>query len=96
MDIIEDGVNGYLVDVEDAEALAERLVRVLTAEEGEWLAMSDAAYASARRFTWEQATELFERALLKAVVRRQAGPAPGPGSPAGRAGRRDGGLVRTG
>jgi glycosyltransferase involved in cell wall biosynthesis len=70
MDIIEEGVNGYLVDVEDVEALADRLVRVLTATPERWAEMSEAAYASARRFTWDEATDLFEAALLKAAGRR--------------------------
>ena len=73
VDVIEDGVNGYLVDIEDAEGLADRLVRVLTLPDAEWRAMSDAAYATATRYTWDDATILFERALLTAIGREKRG-----------------------
>lgn len=67
MDLIQDGVNGYLVDVGDAGGLAERIVDVLAAPDPQWRRMSDAAYAKAREYTWDAATTLFENAL-KAVV----------------------------
>mgnify|MGYP000660480555 CR=1 FL=1 len=73
MDIVEDGVNGYLVDVEDARALADRLVHVLGLPEDKWRAMSDAAYATATRYTWDDATGLFEKALETAVERSRRG-----------------------
>ena len=71
MDIVEESRNGFLVEIEDAEALAAGLVRVLTSSEEVWRGMSDAALASARQFTWDQATELFEAALFKAIEREQ-------------------------
>lgn len=73
MDIIEDGVNGYLVDVKDVEALADRVLRVLNLSEEEWLKMSDAAYATASSFTWDDATDLFEQALEFAIERDKRG-----------------------
>jgi glycosyltransferase involved in cell wall biosynthesis len=63
-DIVENGKNGFLVDVEDAEALGKRLNQVLSFSEADWLAMSDAALQTARGYTWQDATDLFERALL--------------------------------
>jgi len=72
-DIIEDGWNGYLVDVEDSDALADRLVRVLNLPEAEWREMSDAAYDTATRYTWDDATDLFEEALETAIVRSRRG-----------------------
>lgn len=64
MDIIEDGVNGYLVDVEDSQTLAERLIDVLNLSEKEWLAMSNAALAVAENYTWNDATDRLEAALM--------------------------------
>lgn len=64
LDTVEEGVNGFLVDVEDSDGLAERLVKVLTLGEAEWRRMSDAALATATRYTWDDATDLLERALL--------------------------------
>jgi glycosyltransferase involved in cell wall biosynthesis len=84
MDIVEEGRNGYLVDIEDAGALADRLVRVATAPAAEWAGMSEAAYGSAQQFTWDQATELFEAALFKAVERQRR---PGDAALVGSGGR---------
>ena len=69
MDLIEDGVNGYLVDVGDTEGLARRLIDVLELPEPTWQQMSEAAYRTAEKFTWEAATVLFEQALELAVKR---------------------------
>jgi glycosyltransferase involved in cell wall biosynthesis len=66
-DFVIDGTNGLLVDVEDADALAERLLRVLGMDEARWKRMSDAALATAQGYTWDDATSLFERALAEVV-----------------------------
>jgi len=68
MDIIEEGVNGFLVDTEDAEALAERLVHVLHMAEDRWRAMSNAAYATAIECNWDDSTALIEKALDTAIA----------------------------
>jgi glycosyltransferase involved in cell wall biosynthesis len=66
-DFIKPGRNGYLVPVGDAEALADRLIDVLSLNEAEWRAMSDAAVATATRYTWDDATGLLERALCEII-----------------------------
>jgi len=73
MDIIEDGVNGHLVDVKDVGALADRTLRVLRLPAEEWRQMSDAAYQTATRFTWDDATNLFEQALKLCIERNRRG-----------------------
>jgi glycosyltransferase involved in cell wall biosynthesis len=73
LDILEDGVNGYLVDVKDAAALADRLLRVLNLSNEQWRQMSDAAYRTATAYTWEQATSLFESALELTIDRTRRG-----------------------
>jgi glycosyltransferase involved in cell wall biosynthesis len=73
LDIIREGVNGHLVDVKDANALAARAVRVLSLPETEWKQMSDAALQTAIGYTWENATDLFEKALEFAIERRERG-----------------------
>jgi glycosyltransferase involved in cell wall biosynthesis len=72
-DIIQDGINGYVVPIEDSTGLAERMDRVLSLSDTEWRAMSDAAYATATRYTWDDATVLFERALQETIARRTRG-----------------------
>ena len=69
MDTIIDGVNGYIVDVDDVTSLADRLVSVLQSPEADWQAMSDAAYATAERYTWDDATDLLEAALDRAIAK---------------------------
>jgi glycosyltransferase involved in cell wall biosynthesis len=69
LDIVEEGVNGHLVDVKDVNALAERVMHVLNLPELRWKQMSDAAFETAIRYSWDDATELFEQALEFAVAR---------------------------
>lgn len=70
LDIIRDGVNGYLVDTGDHEALGRRLVDILSLDETRWLEMSNAALATVTAYTWDDATDLLEAALLEAVENR--------------------------
>jgi glycosyltransferase involved in cell wall biosynthesis len=63
MDLIEEGKNGFLVDVDDAETLAEGLLKIFHFEETRWKRMSAAALATAQGYTWDDATTLLERAL---------------------------------
>jgi glycosyltransferase involved in cell wall biosynthesis len=72
LDTVEDGINGYLVDVKDDRALADRLLHVLALGDKDWRRLSDAAYRTAARFTWDDATALFEQALQSALDRRSA------------------------
>ncbi|HWE37746.1 MAG TPA: glycosyltransferase family 4 protein [Isosphaeraceae bacterium] len=72
-DLIEDGVNGHLVDVGDLDALTDRTARVLELPAAAWRAMSDAARRTAARYTWDDATDLFEAALRSAVDHHRAG-----------------------
>jgi glycosyltransferase involved in cell wall biosynthesis len=64
-DIIKNGVNGYLVRQEDVDSLASKLLHVLTLSHEDWVAMSDHAYKTATQYTWDDATELLENALIK-------------------------------
>jgi len=69
-DIIEDGVNGFLVPVDDVDALTARALEILTVDEPAWERMSEAARRRAERYTWDDATRLFESALRHAVETR--------------------------
>jgi glycosyltransferase involved in cell wall biosynthesis len=68
LDIIQNGVNGYLVPVGDSTGLADRVIDVLKLPEADWKTMSDQAHATATRYTWEDAAALFEAALEKTIV----------------------------
>jgi glycosyltransferase involved in cell wall biosynthesis len=58
---------GMLIPMEDPQAMAEAMLRVCSMTEGEWRGLSDAAYANASRYTWNDATDRFEAALRRAV-----------------------------
>ncbi|WP_227271830.1 glycosyltransferase family 4 protein [Roseobacter weihaiensis] len=62
-DAITPGRNGYLADIGDAEGLAQGLIQVLKAPQEEWKALSAAAHAYVKDYSWEDATALFEKVL---------------------------------
>lgn len=64
-DVIENGHNGYAVAVEDAEALGARLTDVLSLDNASWEKMSQAALLRAGGYSWSDAAESFEYALLE-------------------------------
>jgi glycosyltransferase involved in cell wall biosynthesis len=63
IDVVDNGVNGYLVPIADVKALADRITELLSFGDARWRAMSDAALATATRYTWDNATDLLEDAL---------------------------------
>jgi glycosyltransferase involved in cell wall biosynthesis len=71
LDIIENGSNGYLGSNRRLSCLSEKLVQVLTLSDKQWQAMSDAAYATAVQYTWDDATDRFEAALQFACDQSQ-------------------------
>ena len=73
IDLVEDGVTGYLLDVNDVDGLTSRLIKVLELPEPAWQRMSEAAYDSVKNFTWDRATDLFEQALEVSIARFASG-----------------------
>lgn len=65
-ELLADGA-GILVKPEDPEDMAKAIVRLCNFSEAEWRAMSEAAYAKAIGYTWDDATDRFEAALDRAV-----------------------------
>lgn len=63
-DVIEDNVNGYAVNIDDAEALGAQLVKIISMDSKGWKKMSDAAHQKALAHSWEKACDLFELALF--------------------------------
>jgi glycosyltransferase involved in cell wall biosynthesis len=62
-DFVREGENGFLVDVGDASAMADRTLTLLKDRERH-ARMSDAAYATRLDYTWEKAVARFEVALF--------------------------------
>lgn len=66
-DIITDGEDGYLCDINDVNALTKSVLKLFDMHEIDWLKFSNAAYKNAHHYTWEDAANLFESALFNAV-----------------------------
>lgn len=66
-DYVVDGVTGFLVDVGDADAMANRIIDILARHDASWQAMSDASYNMARNFDWDKSAEILEAALMAAI-----------------------------
>jgi hypothetical protein len=61
-----------MAPVGNSEQLSQRIVEVCQSSDAQWKAMSDAAYATATSYTWDDATDRFEAALAKAVKKSRA------------------------
>jgi glycosyltransferase involved in cell wall biosynthesis len=65
-ELISEG-GGILVHPEHPQSMAHAIVEVAEMSQDAWREMSDKAYATANRYTWEDAAERFESALTVAV-----------------------------
>jgi glycosyltransferase involved in cell wall biosynthesis len=79
-ELLEPG-GGMMIPMEAPRAMADAILKVCSMHATEWRAMSDAAHATATRYTWDDATDQFEAALVRAV---EAAGAAGGATPAGR------------
>jgi len=70
------GGGGILVPHEDPAAIAEAIVKVCSMPDPAWRALSDAALATAGGYTWDDATDLFEKALHDVVATPSASAEP--------------------
>jgi glycosyltransferase involved in cell wall biosynthesis len=66
-DYVIDGVSGYLVEVNNAEEMAQRIVAVLTLDNDAWRDMSEASYRKASEFDWNHSAKLMETGLLSVL-----------------------------
>lgn len=75
---LRDGINGWCVAVDDAEAVAQAAHRVLSLSPTDWAAMSEAAHATVKDSQWDQSSRQFETALHNAMAtaRRATSPCP--------------------
>ncbi|HZL37729.1 MAG TPA: glycosyltransferase family 4 protein [Tepidisphaeraceae bacterium] len=67
-ELLADGA-GIPVPPEDPAAMARQIIAVAKMNDADWRALSDRAYQRASRYTWDDATDLFEAALRGAVQR---------------------------
>ena len=62
-DLLSKG-GGIEVAMEDVQAMAAAIIRIVDMPEREWTDMSDAGYLTATSYTWADATDKLERAIL--------------------------------
>jgi len=67
LEILTDGVNGFLVDAGDDEGFADATLRILSLSETDWRSLSAAANRSVAHPTWDESSSLFEQALIRAA-----------------------------
>lgn len=67
LDSIQNGINGFLVPVDDSQALCEAAETCLTIANKTWLAMSQQAHQTAQRYQWRETHARFEAALTIAL-----------------------------
>jgi glycosyltransferase involved in cell wall biosynthesis len=67
LEIIEDGVNGYLVDQGDVAGFADALANILRLSDQAWRSMSGAARRSVAHPTWDESSLLFEQAVRRVL-----------------------------
>ena len=66
-EMIEDGINGYLIDAGDVEGFSNAILRIISLPDLDWRNMSDAARRSVAHPTWDESSALFEHALIGAI-----------------------------
>jgi glycosyltransferase involved in cell wall biosynthesis len=66
---IKTGVNGVLVNVNDAQGLCDGLNLILSLPENDWKKMSQSAYETAMAGSWDDSCSQFEAALVNACRR---------------------------
>ena len=68
-DYVQDGLNGFLVAVEEPREMADRIIDVLQAGDETWRCMSEASYRIAQSFNWDRSAALLEQTLLAALAK---------------------------
>lgn len=71
-ELLADGA-GILVQPEDPEDMAKAIEKICHLSEQDWQQMSNAAYAKATAYCWEDAARQFEAALQTAIDRQKRG-----------------------
>ncbi len=65
-EIVEDGVNGYIIQPGDVDGLANALDQILSSDKIA-LAFGNAAYARASHFTWDRAGKVLSENILQLI-----------------------------
>lgn len=69
LDLIESGVNGELVEIEDVDGLSAAALRILGLPDDDWRSLSERAFHTVAGYTWDQAATAFLDTLRHARAR---------------------------
>ena len=67
---IVNGKNGFLVEIDDVDALAHAVTILLSTKKEEWRHYSASAFKTVENSSWEASTALFEKALMNSIKRK--------------------------
>lgn len=65
VETVQAGINGYLVDIEDSAALAEKAVEILNLDDNAWRLFSEAAANIAAEYSWDRCTDMLEATIQR-------------------------------
>jgi glycosyltransferase involved in cell wall biosynthesis len=66
---IRNGENGFLVEIDDIDALEHAVTTVLTEKNEDWRRYSSNAFKTVENSSWEKSAALFEKALMNSIKR---------------------------
>jgi glycosyltransferase involved in cell wall biosynthesis len=66
---IVNGANGFLVEIDDVDALERAVTTLLSAENEDWKRYSLNAFKTVENSSWEASAVLFEKALMNSINR---------------------------
>jgi glycosyltransferase involved in cell wall biosynthesis len=69
-ELLKDGT-GILVEPENSKSMADAIIKLSKMTNCQWRELSDAVYQKATSYSWENATDLFESALKRAVAKQK-------------------------
>jgi glycosyltransferase involved in cell wall biosynthesis len=70
---IVNGANGFLVDVDDFQSLSNSVAAVILSSDEVWRGMSENAFDTVKDSSWQESTDLLEKALQHACQRAKDG-----------------------
>ena len=68
-DYVNEGENGYLVNVGDEEDMADKLLKVLNLDDKAWAEMSRKSAEIASNFDWDRSAEILEKSLYEELAK---------------------------
>jgi len=72
-DFVRDGVNGHMVEIGDAQGIADAVSKVLDLDEESWRVMSEASYTIAKEFDWDESAAVLEAQLYAWIEKEGTG-----------------------